>query len=86
MSARKTAAEIAPGVPVVLSRALLLAGGPLALAKILGVSRNTVQRWKSGTRPLDGVALYAICAFVGLKTGPKTCPACGFDRSKLFDD
>jgi hypothetical protein len=61
---RQSPTAVAPGVPRELADALFVAGGPLALARILQVSRNTVQRWKCGARPLDGAALFAVRAYV----------------------
>lgn len=55
---------LAPGVAPELGAALALAGGPAGLARILLVSRQTVHRYMTGARPLDGVALFAVRAFV----------------------
>ena len=55
---------LSAGVPAELGAALALAGGPTALARILLVSRQTVHRWMTGDRKLEGAALFGVRAFV----------------------
>lgn len=55
---------LADGVPLELAAAVDAAGSVAALARVLQVDRQTVHRWIAGQRAVDGLALFAVRAFL----------------------